>query len=91
MTDYINRETLKKRFCGICEEYGKCQELCFDMKLINSVPAADVVEVVRCGDCKYVEPSKGRSKDKLPYFCTIHREKFSDQTEYCSFGRKKDD
>jgi len=44
MTDYISRETLKKRFCGHCEEYGKCQELCFDMELINNTPAANVVE-----------------------------------------------
>ena len=56
---------------------------------LKEIPAADVVEVVRCGDCEYVEPTRGNNKDTLPYFCTIHREKFCDLNEYCCYGRKK--
>ena len=59
-------------------------------QMIVKFPAADVVEVVRCKECKYVEPTKGADKDKLPHFCTIHREKFYDGEEYCSFGRRKE-
>lgn len=35
--DLIGRDKLKKRFCVHCDDYKKCQEPCFDLKLIDSV------------------------------------------------------
>lgn len=96
MSDYIKREDALNECCRTCivarKEAGllTCTVKCFEYERINAIPAADVVEVVRCKDCKYVEPTKGGDKDKLPHFCTIHREKFYDGEEYCSFGRRKE-
>lgn len=48
MSDYIDRDKLKKRFCSHCESYcvptGCTEGKCFDLKIIDSIPAADVVE-----------------------------------------------
>ena len=32
----IDADEIKKRFCGHCEDYGKCREPCFDIKLIDN-------------------------------------------------------
>lgn len=44
MDDLISREKLKRKFCGHCEDYGKCEEECFDLRIINSMPTADLSE-----------------------------------------------
>ena len=41
MDDLINREKLKRKFCGHCEDYGKCEKECFDLRIINSMPAEE--------------------------------------------------
>lgn len=77
MTDYINREAL---FALLTEEgrYGY-----LDGVDIANVPAADVVEVVRCKDCKWFGELG----------CAI---KIVDDTDkpqemdYCSFGERKE-
>ena len=41
MSDLISREKLKRKFCGHCEDYGKCKEECFDVRIINSMSTAE--------------------------------------------------
>lgn len=48
-------------------------------QIINSVPAADVVEVVRCKDCKH------RKKNT---FC-LHNMRYEDDNGLCSYGERK--
>ena len=43
-------------FCGACEGTEICGQMgepCDEVKRIRAIPAADVVPVVRCRDCKY--------------------------------------
>ena len=46
MARYIDADRLKKRFCGHCEERKTCREECFDLKIIDSIPTANVRENV---------------------------------------------
>ena len=65
--------------CGEWSGLAKTIEKRFD-----ELPSADVVEVVRCRDCKYFEPDG-------PYDSWCHG--WSGMTVddgYCSFGERKD-
>ena len=57
MAEYIEREALKKKFCEWCnKEYEDepCEpDECPLRTMIIEAHAADVVEVVRCGQCKH--------------------------------------
>lgn len=54
MADYISRETAEQVICEVCERPG-CPRLwghgCNRIDRLYTIPAADVVEVVRCKDC----------------------------------------
>ena len=72
MADYISREAaivaITKRECYNCGAFPKNCEICrtnSHKKAILSVPAADVVEVVRCGDCVHAEKSRNPKFDLL--------------------------
>ena len=64
MNDYISREDVKDALLGW--DYDPSDE---DVEFaINQIPAADVVEVVRCKDCKHAFKLKGSSYAKeSPY------------------------
>lgn len=56
-------------------------------KIINDTPTADVVEVVRCKDCKHYEIGKN-----YPPYCNNVMNLFEEMkpTDYCSYGVRKD-
>lgn len=59
---------------------------------VENIPAADVVEVVRCKDCKYYgweqEPCHGR----VERFCKLHKGLVAVNKEtFCSYGERKND
>ena len=64
----------------------RADELASVIQLIEETPGADVVEVVRCRDCKFM----CRSEYNLPV-CGLHTETdiFVNQGHYCSRGRRK--
>lgn len=92
MTEYIKRSAVFEQFdnadADVCEtddfggvDYG------FGMKnikeLINAIPAADVVEVVRCKDCKY---NRGSKKCLNPdSFFAVPKD-----DDFCSYGERKE-
>jgi len=49
--------------------------------VIYAIPAADVVEVVRCKDCKFV------SKDKPFMWCNGNR---VNPDDFCSYGERRE-
>lgn len=58
--------------------------------VITKQPEADVVEVVRCKDCKYCINSScymSNLKKGGTYLGTIH---FTDKDDYCSYGERKE-
>lgn len=52
---------------------------------IKAIPAADVVEVVRCQDCHWAHPILGESDITCDIDCLSH---YND--DYCSYGQHKD-
>ena len=57
------------------------------IKLLSLMPAADVVEVVRCKDCVWrdVEPH-----DEFTTGCRWYQEERPNDNDYCSYGERKD-
>ena len=99
MTKYIELEALKNRFAkrlvwlkkDIHDEYssGLCDGCEYDTKLIDEIPAADVVSVVRCKDCKHYKYRMceliGNIMDGY-YHGTFDVKRPDD---FCSYGVKK--
>lgn len=54
--------------------------------LLDNAPTADVVEVVRCKDCRYGEIDDPDFPSQ--YLCHHHGESWNDENHYCSYGKK---
>lgn len=84
MTEYISREVAKEVFCEYCDWAESGSESCKSCPdPIGKIPAADVVEVVRCKDCKYAQDGAVFGQD----WCAdaeIHPDFF------CADGERKD-
>lgn len=88
MAEYIDREEYCEKHCRCSNEYCD-KESC----PIWKAPAADVVPVVRCKDCKH-------SYEGHPYYCEDVVERFCMHGVYrhvtvtddffCGYGEKKD-
>lgn len=103
MAEYIEREALMNDFrnylmekcdrnrCVSAESCQACESKCLWYRIIVKAPAADVVEVVRCKDCKYYEHPEyyhyngGGTKDVCR---TFKRQMQAD--DFCSYGERKD-
>ena len=76
MTEYIERGALLKELEAF--PHLKTME-----SVVRSIPAADVVEVVRCKDCLYrVKDGIGRN------YCELDGN-YAGDTAYCSYGERK--
>lgn len=93
MAEYIEREAVVK----LREEFWKdrCDYMAVRVTNIMNIPAADVVEVVRCKDCEHSEmcfPCKAFGLEAPPvYVCRLgHRNREVLPNDYCSCGAKMD-
>ena len=77
MTDYISRQ-------AAIEACDKALRTIDAKYLIKKEPASDVVEVVRCKDCRY-----WNNKVDLTY-CEKKTWLGTDADDFCSFGEKAD-
>lgn len=81
MSRYIDADKLQEAFK---ELHGGKRSL-----LIDTEPTADVVEVVRCKDCKFYEiypnGANGDCINKIDAFNTFY------PNDFCSFGERKDE
>ena len=91
MSDYIKREdamTCEISVTALREDKNVIEQVVEGiMNHIKNVPSADVVEVVRCKDCKYHDANWSS--------CTHWYDDPFDQqnvkdTDYCSYGEKKE-
>ena len=101
MTEYIDREVLEKRLNERLEflqkEYG-CHDHYTDayaeaVDAVEETPAADVVPVVRCEDCKHVKMHVDIIGNPHLFCCngmSIYRRKV-DFGDFCSYGERKQD
>jgi hypothetical protein len=95
MAEYIEREAtiefIRLNYCKDCNNYNGilCRSCSFDdaMLAIEDVPAADVVEVVRCKECKHSSFIKSCSK----YECKKGCGSLKYSNDYCSYGERKCD
>lgn len=87
MSRYIDADKLKERIPkdiheDVFENCSNCELLDDEQvkELIDLQPTADVVEVVRCKDCKH------RKKNT---FC-LHNMRYEDNNGFCSYGERKE-
>ncbi len=88
--EYIERESLLKDgipcSCGHVTDEGIVMIPLRDVrKFIKSVPAADVVEVVRCKDCRYWVAEK-KLCININGLCTARD---NSQDNFCSHGKRR--
>ena len=96
MDEYVSRELLKKRFKkrldwlkkDIHDEYslGLHDGCEYDTKLIDEIPAADVVPVVRCRECKHCDPENYHCDHPMGTAAPLRRK----PDDFCSYGERKE-
>ena len=79
MCDYIKREDAIKALTDCPVQY---------VVRICNVPSADVVEVVRCRDCKCCE-ERGTA-NYLPFYYCLRIDSSVKANDYCSCGLRKE-
>ena len=81
MTDYINREDAIKAYAKAFNLADDCIE--YASVILKDIPPADVVEVVRCGDCKYWDNEDDAERCTHKY-CAM----WAKPDGYCSYGER---
>ena len=56
---------------------------------VEDIPAANVVEVVRCKECRNFGEDVGMSKDGVWARCYLHQ-RIMCEKDFCSYGEKMD-
>jgi hypothetical protein len=87
MAEYINRyafagKLLQKQF----EKQSDKITISEVIRLVNSQPKADVVEVIRCKNCEYWD--KRTVNDKGFVICPVSGMEIHTE-DYCSYGERK--
>lgn len=88
MAEYIEREALIAEYDRVHKgPPGGARKLMVD------APAVDVVEVVRCKDCRYAKPVTHRGEVMEDIFkCTyIKMSTNLFDIDYCRYGKRKED
>ena len=60
------------------------------LRAIDSAPAVDAVEVVRCKDCAHCDISYPTGKPTPWYLCKRNRWTVTKADDFCSYGERKD-
>ena len=101
MSDYIKREDAERAIQQYHDNmlrnfksnyYAEKAQVENCLGLIKDIPSADVVEVVRCKDCKRWKDEQKMIdlvKDKMVAPCDFNeRDSFED--DFCSYGERED-
>ena len=83
MTEYIKREALMRNLKHFAPE----QLTPLIESLVQKQPAEDVVEVVRCKDCKYWQDNNGGYPHEE---CKWSENETPDLDDFCSYGERKE-
>ena len=78
---------------AVKDEYGRivCSVELWELiaEIFDSLPTADVVEVVRCKDCKHFGKNKQYRETKLPIsFCDKFHHNVMRDSDFCSYGKE---
>lgn len=91
MARYIDADALKERLSlvGVVADdlYGMGINRGLDRAEteIDMLPTANVVEVVRCKDCKYAKPMSFKGY----FMCKRHHKYCRKADDFCSYGERK--
>ena len=88
MSDYISREDAKKKHCDICRETSVCYrdyKTCKELSSFDAIQATDVVEVVRCRECKH----SGKIYSTGGYIDCAYTQRLHEPDFYCADGERK--
>ena len=98
MREYIEREALLDEIniapvsMSICMNVDECKGRIYErerlVRIINEATAADVVEVVRCGECAYHDTADYGGGYTKNVRRLLNRQIQDD--DYCSYAWKKD-
>ena len=100
MAEYIDRADLVERLENRVKDYGRdCNSNApiisrtyqAVLHMVENLPTADVVPVVRCGQCKKVEWIDNEITKYRQYFCPLHNHELVGASHYCSYGERKDE
>ena len=92
MPEYIDREAFIKRLENEADKSSDIINLLILNGIANIVrdeniaPAADVVEVARCSECKYF----GKELKQGKHNCLNYQLPYCLENDYCSYGIRKD-
>ena len=76
--EYIEREAAKK---VLADDYAYAAA-----KLLDTVPTADVQEIVRCKDCRW----RGTEECSMYYRCNCgEQHTWETDNDFCSYGERK--
>lgn len=93
MDDYIRRGEALSEACKGCSIDFPCEPCepqdCEIKARLQAIPAADVVEVVRCGQCKYCVEHYD-TDGNAPYWTCKEWDSGTDYDGYCHYGKRKD-
>ena len=85
MADHISRDAAIRELCGLCLADGDCMHTCKEITALQSIPAADVREVVLCQECVNCIKT-----DDYEWWCNGRGWPMVLTTKegFCSYGRK---
>lgn len=90
MARYIDVDKAIAHIRGECESYYPTTFLAgisATINELNKIPTADVVEVVRCKDCRYWQDNNGGYPHEE---CRWGKDETPDADDFCSYGERKD-
>ena len=87
--EYIEREAAKRELLSwaVCMNHPEYLIKDDALHIIDSIPAADAVEVVRCRDCKF--RSSWMMNRNLRYICPESGMFPNGENDFCSYGKRK--
>ncbi len=87
MSDYIHKEDLLKELDKEVEDADDWKTAHEIENVVKYFPTADVVEVVRCKECRH----NGSFDTDCPFGWRDERFNLPDDMDFCSYGERKDD
>ena len=86
--EYIEREAAKSELLSwaVCMNHPEYLMKDDALHVIDSIPAADVIKVVRCKDCKHCDPENHHCDHHMGTAAPLRR----NPDDFCSYGERKD-
>ena len=86
--EYIEREAAKRELLSwaVCMNHPEYLMKDDALHVIDSIPAADAVPVVRCWECKHCDPENHHCDHPMGTAAPLSRK----PDDFCSYGERKE-